>query len=59
MFTFRYKRKKNDEKGSVSLEHMLFVGAVVAVGAGVLAFYSSVGTYFEEFTPTTELGLGG
>lgn len=34
------------EKGSLSLEHILFIGAVVLITAGLSAFYSNISTYF-------------
>ncbi len=38
------------EKGSISLEYILFVVAVVAVSGGILAFYTNIGDWFENIT---------
>ena len=42
------RNRKNRERGSVALEHVLFIGAVVAVMTGVLAFYTNMGAYFSN-----------
>ena len=34
------------ERGSLALEQILFVGAVVAMFAGITAFYDNIGEYF-------------
>jgi uncharacterized protein (UPF0333 family) len=40
-------KKENKEKGSLSLEHILFIGAVVAMSVGITAFYTNITTYFQ------------
>lgn len=40
--------KKNDERGSLSLEHILFIGAVVLIAAGLGTFYGRIGNYFND-----------
>jgi hypothetical protein len=39
-------RRAWNERGSLALEQVLFIGAVVAMGAGVLTFYTNLGNYF-------------
>ena len=39
-------KKTNLEKGSLSLEHILFIGAVVALSIGITAFYNNISAYF-------------
>lgn len=39
--------RKNKERGSLALEQVLFIGAIVLMGAGVTAFYTRLGTYFQ------------
>ena len=34
------------ERGSLALEHVLFIGAVVAMFAGVSVFYNNMSDYF-------------
>lgn len=36
-----------EERGSLALEHVLFIGAVVALSAGLFAFYGNLSNYFE------------
>ena len=43
------KNKKNNEKGSLALEQILFIGAVVVLAGGIGAFYSNLGDYFSAF----------
>lgn len=35
-----------NERGSLSLEQVLFIGAIVAISIGLFAFYDSMGNYF-------------
>lgn len=42
------KRSIRDEKGSLALEHILFIGAVVALSAGLFAFYDNLADYFRN-----------
>ena len=37
------------EKGSLALEQVLFIGAVVAMSLGLFAFYDKLGVYFQNF----------
>ncbi len=46
--------KKANEKGSLALEQVLFIGAVVAISAGLIAFYGSMSGYFQEFSETVD-----
>lgn len=49
----------NDERGSLALEQVLFIGAVVTMGAGILSFYDDLSNYFRNFTvatPPTNVG---
>ncbi|MCC6952517.1 MAG: hypothetical protein IT290_00215 [Deltaproteobacteria bacterium] len=46
----RAKRAEGGERGSLALEQVLFIGAVVALTSGVYAFYQDLGTYFTNFT---------
>lgn len=41
-------RKKDGEKGSLALEHILFIGAVVALSAGLFVFYDNLSSYFSS-----------
>ena len=47
------KMKKNNERGSLALEQILFIGAVVLLAAGLGAFYTNLGNYFSSFDFTT------
>lgn len=40
------KKRNDNEKGSLALEQVLFIGAVIAMSAGVYAFYGNIETYF-------------
>jgi uncharacterized protein (UPF0333 family) len=40
--------KITDERGSLSLEHILFIGAVVLIAAGLGTFYGRIGNYFND-----------
>ena len=41
-------RRPASEKGSLALEHVLFIGAVVALSAGVFIFYDNLSNYFKN-----------
>lgn len=43
---------RRDETGSLALEQVLFIGAVVALSAGVWAFYGNIGGFFTNFSVT-------
>jgi hypothetical protein len=38
------------QRGSISLEYILFIVAIAAVSAGVLAFYTNLGSWFENIS---------
>ncbi len=48
----------SDERGSLSLEHILFIGAVVLIAAGLGAFYGRIGNYFNDINlgQATDIG---
>jgi hypothetical protein len=41
-----FRLKTKNEKGSLALEQVLFIGAVVAMSAGIFAFYQDISGYF-------------
>ena len=43
-------RKEFGEKGSLALEQVLFIGAVVALSAGLFIFYDNLSAYFSNIT---------
>lgn len=48
-----------NERGSLALEHVLFIGAIVALSAGLFAFYNNISDYFANIgfsAPPTNLG---
>ena len=47
--SFRRKMSVRKQTGSLALEQILFIGAVVAMSAGVWAFYDDIGAYFTNF----------
>lgn len=49
----------NKERGSLALEQVLFIGAIVLMSVGLVAFYQNIATYFQgvQFsTPASNLG---
>lgn len=42
----RKNKLGSGERGSLSLEHILFIGAVVLITAGLATFYGNMNTYF-------------
>jgi hypothetical protein len=42
------RKNENKERGSASLEQMLFVMAVVAISGGVYAFYDRIEVFFQN-----------
>jgi len=40
--------KTFDEKGSLALEQVLFIGAVVAMAAGLFLFYENISGYLSS-----------
>ena len=52
-------RTPRRDAGSLALEQVLFIGAVVLLTAGVYAFYQDLGAYFTNFSitaPPTNFG---
>jgi len=45
--------RKAKERGSLALEQVLFIGAVVVMSAGVFTFYTDIGSYFSTFNIDT------
>lgn len=45
----KLRRFKDRECGSLALEQVLFIGAVVAMAVGVYSFYGELGQYFSNF----------
>lgn len=41
-------RSNRNEKGSLALEHILFIGAIVALSAGLFVFYDNLSDYFRN-----------
>lgn len=50
-------QQTRDERGSLALEQVLFIGAVVIMSAGLFAFYDDLRSYFTQVdfssVPTT------
>lgn len=46
------KKSQFNERGSLALEQVLFIGAVVAMSLGLFAFYDKLGAYFQNFDIT-------
>lgn len=42
--------KANKEKGSLALEQILFIGAIVTMSVGIFAFYGDLRQYFTDFS---------
>ena len=50
----------SDERGSLALEQILFIGAIIALSAGLFVFYDNLAGYFSNVgfaSPPT--GIGG
>ncbi len=45
---FALYKDADQERGSLALEHVLFIGAVVALSAGLFAFYGNLSDYFSS-----------
>ena len=43
----RLIKVNKDEEGSLALEQVLFIGAIVAMSAGLFAFYNGMGAYLQ------------
>ena len=44
-----YKNSCLNEKGSLALEQVLFIGAVVLLATGLFTFYGELSNYFANF----------
>lgn len=44
------KRTVGNQSGSLALEQVLFIMAVVLIAGGLFAFYRSMGDYFTDFS---------
>lgn len=42
------RQKGENQRGSLALEQVLFIGAIVALGTAVYAFYGKLGNYFQN-----------
>lgn len=51
------RRNKAAERGSLSLELMMYISAVVLVSGGVIAFFTDIGGFFEGFDAPTRLQI--
>jgi hypothetical protein len=40
---------RSNERGSLALEHVLFIGAIVTMSAGLFAFYDNIADYLRTF----------
>ena len=45
--------KLRSERGSLSLEQVLFISAIVLITTGIGAFYGSIGKYFSDAATVT------
>ena len=45
---FSIRRTSRSEKGSLALEQVLFIGAIVALSAGLYVFYGNLSDYFRN-----------
>jgi hypothetical protein len=43
-----HKGAAREEKGSLALEQILFIGAIVALSAGLFVFYDNLSSYFSS-----------
>lgn len=43
------KKLTKNQKGSLALEQVLFIGAVVTMSIGLFAFYDNISSYFKNF----------
>lgn len=52
--------RRTSERGSLALEQVLFIGAIVAMSVGLYSFYEDLSKYFKDFEPATApTGVGG
>ena len=56
-----YLRKcRRNQKGSLALEQVLFIGAIVTMSIGIYAFYGDLRSYFDTFSVAqAPTGVGG
>ncbi len=53
-------RRSANENGSLALEHVLFIGAIVALSTGVFIFYDNLSNYFSSISfAKAPTGFGG
>jgi hypothetical protein len=55
-------KNSSGERGSLSLEHILFIGAVVLITTGLGVFYNNINDYFRTVgfsTAPANLGASG
>lgn len=45
----RENKVLKNQKGSLALEQVLFIGAVVTMSLGLFAFYDNLSSYFKNF----------
>lgn len=48
-----------NQKGSLALEHVLFIAAIVVASAAVVAFYNNIGGYLGEVSGQVTAADGG
>ena len=54
------RKLRNSQKGSLALEQVLFIGAIVTMSIGIYAFYGDLRSYFESFSVAqAPTGVGG
>ena len=55
----RARYLERDERGSLALEQVLFIGAIVALSAGLFVFYDNLAEYFRNINfaaPPQDIG---
>lgn len=52
MSTSEKTKDTKRERGSLALEQVLFIGAIVAMSAGLFVFYDNVADYFRSIDMT-------
>jgi uncharacterized protein (UPF0333 family) len=55
----KLNKVNKDEAGSLSLEHILFIGAVVLIAGGLGTFYTNLGDYFGNVNLGAPTNVGG
>lgn len=51
--------RSQEEKGSLSLENILFITAIAAVGSAVITFYGGLGDWFGQVSLPNAPNIGG